>query len=146
LEIGKYLIDLRDTAGQERYRSMAGIFFRNASVSLFAYDITALASLHAIRDFFLMYHDSGPKESRSILVGLKKDLAEQGQRNVSIRTAEEFAHGLDPPIQDIVEVSSKEGEGINELREAIEKAFAELNPETNQMDILKKRKRKKKWC
>jgi small GTP-binding protein len=148
LQIGQYSVEFRDTAGQERYRSIAGIYYRDVSVGIFAYDITRLATLDAIRTFFASYKEIAPATSLIILVGLKKDLANEGQREVTVRRAEEFAATLESPTQDILEVSSKEGDGIEELKNAIEKALAKVKLEQGpeKVKIGGKGKKGRKRC
>jgi hypothetical protein len=58
-----------------------------------------LISVFFYRNSSLM-SDITLSNSRSILVGLKK----------KISTAKEFAHELDSPKEDVLEVSAKEGE------------------------------------
>ena len=48
-----YLIQIWDTAGQEQYRSVAKIFYQNASVVILVYDITKQSSFDAIKNYWI---------------------------------------------------------------------------------------------
>ena len=41
-----------DTVGQEKYRSLAKIFYRDAKIIIFVYDITMEFSFNALKDFW----------------------------------------------------------------------------------------------
>ena len=45
--------ELWDTAGQEQYRSVAKIFYQNASVVILVYDITKQSSFDAIKNYWI---------------------------------------------------------------------------------------------
>ena len=44
--------DIWDTVGQEKYRSLAKIFYRDAKVIIFVYDITSEPTFNAIKKLF----------------------------------------------------------------------------------------------
>ena len=44
--------EIWDTVGQEKYRALAKLFYRDADVIVFVYDITSSLSFEAIRDFW----------------------------------------------------------------------------------------------
>ena len=44
--------DIWDTVGQEKYRSLAKIFYRDAKVIIFVYDITKEYSFNALKDYW----------------------------------------------------------------------------------------------
>jgi small GTP-binding protein len=51
---------LVDTAGQEKFRSMAPFFFREANVVVLCYDISEKSSLEAVREFRRKAEDGAP--------------------------------------------------------------------------------------
>jgi small GTP-binding protein len=52
-EFGKTIkFDIWDTVGQEKYRSLAKIFYKDAKVIIFVYDVTSLTSMNALREFW----------------------------------------------------------------------------------------------
>ena len=79
-----------DTAGQEKYRALNQIFYKDASICILVYDITNESSFKALQDYwFQQVKESAP---RNIVLGLcanKCDLIEKEQ--VSEEKARNFA-------------------------------------------------------
>ena len=44
--------EIWDTAGQEKYRALAKVFYKNAAVCIFVYDITRRSSFEEIKRFW----------------------------------------------------------------------------------------------
>jgi small GTP-binding protein len=64
-DYGKILkFDIWDTVGQEKYRSLAKIFYKDAKIIVFVYDITTDFSFKALKDFWyretINYADNDP--------------------------------------------------------------------------------------
>ena len=51
-EKNKVKFQIWDTAGQEKYRSLAKIFYKDARMIIFVYDITTQLSFNALKDFW----------------------------------------------------------------------------------------------
>jgi len=72
--------EIWDTAGQEKYRALNQIFYKDASICILVYDVTNEASFKALQDYwFQQVKDSAPK---NIVIGLaanKCDLIEKEQ-------------------------------------------------------------------
>ena len=47
-----YDLDIWDTAGQELYRSLNKIFYKNAKISILVYDITKKASFEEMKNYW----------------------------------------------------------------------------------------------
>ena len=45
--------EIWDTAGQEKYRSLAKVFYKNAAVCVLVYDITRKTSFEAIKKYWI---------------------------------------------------------------------------------------------
>ena len=45
--------ELWDTAGQEKYRSLAKVFYKNATVCVLVYDITRQSSFKELKNFWI---------------------------------------------------------------------------------------------
>ena len=45
--------EIWDTAGQEKYRSLAKVFYKNAAVCILVYDITRKASFEELKNYWL---------------------------------------------------------------------------------------------
>ena len=44
--------DIWDTAGQEKFRALAKVFYKNAAICVLVYDITRKSSFDALKDFW----------------------------------------------------------------------------------------------
>ncbi len=83
-------VDIVDTAGQEKFRSIGKQFYKKADGCLLVYDITRRATFEEIQNFFLKeIKDNCKLEIKIILLGNKTDLEEQ--RQVSIDEGANFA-------------------------------------------------------
>jgi small GTP-binding protein len=86
---------LCDTTGQERYKSLAPIYFRNASAIIFVYDVTDETSLNALETEWFGIVDWHRRQSEAVgvLVGTHADCV---PHQVSCDTHQQFAarHGL----------------------------------------------------
>jgi small GTP-binding protein len=82
--------DIWDTAGQEKYRSMAKIFYKDAKAVILVYDITNKKSFEEMRDFWYeQVKQNGDSDVIIAIAGNKRDLYEEKQ--VSDEEGEEFA-------------------------------------------------------
>jgi len=88
-------IHLWDTAGQEKFRSMAQHYYRNAMGAILVYDITQLETFQALQSWLdPVQNAAGNENIKIILVGNKCDLTYQ--RKVTTEMGKKFAkdHGL----------------------------------------------------
>ena len=54
--------EIWDTAGQEKYRSLTKMFYKDASIAILVYDVTRLDSYTNIRDFWVeQLKENAPK-------------------------------------------------------------------------------------
>lgn len=104
-------LDIWDTAGQEKYRSMLPIYFRAAAIALLCFDSE---SIDSISEWHSIVNRAAP-QCHIILILTKKDLY----------SSEEFAR-INPlihakanelKIPNVFVTSAKNGTGINELFE-----------------------------
>lgn len=110
-------IQVWDTAGEEKYRSMAPIYSQNAFAAMLVFDLTNYESLNNILEWMNIVEPLG--DIALVLVGNKEDLAEE--RQVSREDAIEFADRLGIPY---FETSASTGYGIeNAFVELLEHAF-----------------------
>jgi small GTP-binding protein len=70
--------DIWDTVGQEKYRSLAKIFYKDAKIIIFVYDVTREFSFEALKDFWYKEtQNNADNDPILALVGNKIDLYEQ---------------------------------------------------------------------
>jgi len=70
----KYLINIWDTAGQEKYRHLAKIFFHGSDIVILVYDITSKESLNNLEYWYKETKDHINNKFVYGIVGNKKDL------------------------------------------------------------------------
>ena len=70
----KYKINLWDTMGQEAYKGISKLFFREAKIVIFVYDITCTESFESLEEWIQMANDTISEGYISGIVGNKNDL------------------------------------------------------------------------
>ena len=102
-----YKFEVWDTAGQEKYRSLAPMYYKGAAAALVVYDISLPGSLESARDWIKELHDNAPPSCVIALVGNKSDLNRVVTKEAANHLAQKFSliH---------IEVSAKTGENIQE--------------------------------
>jgi small GTP-binding protein len=141
IDFGKAIkFDIWDTVGQERFRSMAKIFYKDAKVVVFVYDITSLKSFDAIQNFWYNEIKNNCDVTPVIaLVGNKTDLYED--QKVDISDARNFAKKIGAIFQ---LTSAKKDDGISVLFDNIGKKYLKPNFEYDANDKAAKEKYEKK--
>ena len=104
-------LQIWDTSGQERYRSITKNFYRNADGILFVFDVTKEETFNHIKDW-LISSDECDKDFKKIIVGNKIDL----ERVISKEKMEHFAKSKN---MDCYETSAKTGDGVDKIFESI---------------------------
>jgi small GTP-binding protein len=104
-------LQLWDTAGQEKFRSLAPMYYRAAAVAVLVYDVTAKATLDDLEDWAAEIADKAPANIRLVVLGNKADLAEG--RAVPAAAGEALAKSLRAVFY--AETSAQTGEGVNEV-------------------------------
>jgi small GTP-binding protein len=145
-------INLWDTAGQEQYRSLGRLFYKDSRIVILVYDITSKESFLDIKN--LWYNDLttyGEKYTVTALVGNKSDC--YLKEEVEEKEAREYAKEIKAHF---FLVSAKTGDNIellftNLVKEYLGPEFAakmkEINNEKGKSEkISNKVKKKKKGC
>ena len=155
IEIDDKLIKLQiwDTAGHEKFRTITTSYYKSAHAIIILYDITEQSSFDHINNWMIEIDKFAKQGVLRIIVGNKKDL--ESKRQVSTKDAESLAdkYGIK-----FMEVSAKDNTNIEALFLDIVKRLLEnylkskgdiINtPSTNNV-VLKKDKnlnKKKKCC
>lgn len=110
-ESGNVGLQIWDTAGQEKFRSLAPMYYRTANVAILVYDITKPETFHSLEAWEKEVTGKGPQGLKIVIVGNKKDIEEE--RALSAKIGEDFC--LQHQCCFFTEVSAKTGEGILDL-------------------------------
>mgnify|MGYP002626750584 CR=1 FL=1 len=115
----KLIFNLWDTAGQEKFRSLTKIFYKQAKVAILVYDITKQDSLDKIKNFWINdLKENITSDIILFLVGNKIDLLEKEE--ASEEDAQQFAKKMNI---DLFNISAKENSGIDKLFNQIAKKY-----------------------
>ena len=134
-------MDIWDTAGQEKHRALAKIFYKNSKAFLLVYDITNKKSFEEINNYWYeQVKESRDKDTILALVGNKNDLI--NKKDVSEEDAEEFAKSIGAIF---ALTTATNYNSINVLFESIAKKILESTNDKKFMK-LKTQKEKKKDC
>lgn len=117
-----------DTAGQEKFRSISRINYRDADVIIFVFDITCPESFQCLKKYWYpQVKINAPKNVLLALVAAKCDLIKDS--NVDLTEAKTYAEEIKALFK---ETSSLSNSGINELfQEIAEKILASGNYKEN---------------
>ena len=117
--------DLWDTAGQEKYRSLAKIFYKDARIIIFVYEITNKKSFEGIQNYWYQQVNANrlPKVVFAV-VGNKSDLYNNSE--VDEKEASDWADSIGAIFQTTSALSNI---GIDVLFDNVGKKF--LNPDYN---------------
>jgi small GTP-binding protein len=123
-------LQIWDTCGEERFRSITRQYYRDSSGILLIYDITNRASFLKLETWMQDILSYGPKETTIYLVGNKIDI--ENERETSFQEASDFAQKYQI---NYIEVSAKMGIKVTQLFENITKTMV-------RKDIEKERNRR----
>ena len=144
-------VKISDTAGQEKFRSIATNFLKKADGIILVYDITYKKSFENLNRWFKDINEN-TTGMPIILLGNKMDLEEN--RAVSTEEGIEFAKKISEDIK-FYEISCKTGENIKEaIKYLIEKIYKKYQGKNLVEDSIiikkdhknKKNKKDKKRC
>ena len=127
--------DIWDTAGQEKYRSLAKILYKDAKVICLCYDITSKKSFTELKDYWYEQQTKLNADGKPIfaVVGNKIDLYESQQ--VKEEEGKAFAKEINGIFQT---TSAKSNAGINNLFENIGRKYFNPNLDFSESDIKAK--------
>ncbi|KAI5537461.1 Rab small GTPase domain-containing protein [Trichomonas vaginalis G3] len=108
---GKVELQLWDTAGQEKFRSLTPMYYRLAAFAVICFDLTNKPSFEALESWYTDIIEKGPPRIQFVIVGTKKDCQED--RVISFEEAMNFAESHGTAFY--IETSAKTGENVREL-------------------------------
>ena len=133
--------DIWDTAGQEKYRSLAKIFYKDAKVICLCYDITSKKSFDELKEYWYEQQTKLNVDGEPIfaVVANKYDLFAQQQ--VNDEDGKKFARQINGIFQP---TSSKENTGIDQLFEKIGKKYFDPNYDSYTIENQEKKEYEQK--
>ncbi len=145
LDNGKTIkVQLWDTAGQDKYRTIAKNYYKGSHGILLLYDITKLSSFDNIREWIRDIKEEVDENAILFLIGNKIDLSDK--RIISKEKGEELAEEYKIPF---FEASAKSGENVDEIFKALYKkineSYANIEKQKGSK-INKKQKNNGKCC
>ena len=126
-------LDIWDTVGQERYRSLTKIFFQGAKMVILVYDITIKETFDSLKKnwYPLIKETSDP----NVLIGIAGNKSDRyDEEAVSEQEAREFAESIGAVFSLI---SAQNNSGINELFEELGKKYLGPIPAKIESNIQK---------
>ena len=88
----KIKFQIWDTAGQEKYHSLAPMYYRGAAVAIVVYDITRKSSFTTLQNWIKELRQLGPEDIVIVIAANKCDLDDQ--REVETETARAYARSV----------------------------------------------------
>lgn len=116
----KVKMQIWDTAGQEKFRTISGTYYRGADAIILVYDITSAQSFDDLQNFWVQeVAQYGNEVSNLLLVGNKSDM--HSKREVPGFKDQYFTFNAGGSIKKahVFEVSAKTGEGVDHMFESI---------------------------
>ena len=124
-ENNKIKFQIWDTAGQEKYRSLAKIFYQSAAVAILVYDITTQSSFNGLKEYWAKeIREISPEDIIVAVVANKSD--DYMEQQVDMKEGKNLAKELNAIFQT---TSAKLGTGVNELFTLIAEKF--IDPTKN---------------
>lgn len=109
---GKVVVNIWDTAGQEKYRSLVPMYSRNASAAVIVFDQSLPDGFDPVAEWYSSLRANAPEDCRVVVAGNKSDLPAAVERDKAFAWAKE--NGVE-----LAFVSAKTGDGIEELFQTI---------------------------
>lgn len=119
VEIEDYVVTMNiwDTSGSERFRSLVPIYIKNASIALVVFDVASRKSFQEIDTWLEFAEEHGSDNLMLCLVGNKIDLPE---RDITEEEARDFAERKGILY---FETSAKSGIGVDEVFSTMVKEY-----------------------
>ena len=120
-----FTLDLLDTAGGEKYRSLARIFFKVAKAVILVYDSTNEKSFKEPKEFWY----NQVKDIKQLVIAVAANKCDLAEKKVKDEEGKEFADSIGAIFASI---SAKENIGITELvQKVVEAIKIEMNKKNN---------------
>ena len=131
-EVNQHKIEIQiwDTAGQEKYRSLGPIYFRNALGAIVVYDVTNRTSFDTLSEWITAFQNVAGTETVIAVIGNKSD---RPDAVVDIGQAEAWAqkHGYHHFI-----TSAKNGDGVVDAFRELAKLLLRMRADQLEAPVL----------
>ena len=131
---GPIRLNLFDTAGQERYRSITRYSYKDTDVALVFFDVTNKESFEKLDDWIADLKQNAPETAKFYIVGNKIDMFDKQV----ISDEDAYNYGKEQNMA-VKLVSAKDGSGIKELLddmvESLNKKGSDSNPDVKLLVI-----------
>jgi small GTP-binding protein len=117
-------LDIWDTAGSEKYRSLTPLYYRDARAAIIVFDVTRLETLEDAS--FWVGELREKSQSLALVYGAANKCDAVSLRKVTPKQVEDFA--FENQIDVIKETSALNGQGIAEIFEQMAKDFLAMPP------------------
>ena len=132
--------DIWDTAGQEKFRSLAKVFYKDAKIVILVYEITNDKSFEELKTYWYeTVKSTGDPDAIIAVVGNKNDL--YSEQKVEKEEGEKFAKSIGAIFQ---LTSAKNDSGITELFKNIGKKYFDPSFDYSSTDEKQQNEFKKK--
>ena len=118
-------LQIWDTAGQEKYRSLAKIFYQSASVAILVYDVTLKRTFANLKEYWVGEIKANAPDDIILAIAANKS-DDYINQEVNIQEAKDLAKSLNAIF---VCTSAKLGNGIDDLFKMVAEKF--IDPEKN---------------
>eukprot|EP00744_Colponema_vietnamica_P014915 GILI01020884.1.p1 GENE.GILI01020884.1~~GILI01020884.1.p1 ORF type:complete len:178 (-),score=22.69 GILI01020884.1:89-622(-) len=113
-----WTLQIWDTAGQEKYRSITTSYYRGSHAVLIVYDVTNMESFNNVSNHIVAAQQFCPNDFLMVLVGTKADL--QSKERVDPIMAQSFSDAHNMPFYE-VSAKTDNGEIQAMFREVLDK-------------------------
>jgi Ras-related protein Rab-5C len=112
----KIKLHIWDTSGQDRFRSMTNLYYRDAQVAILTYDVTNESSLDSLNYWLNELNDKVEIDNMLLCLAGNKTDVDQSEKRVPTSKGKAFAEQHNMLFY---ETSAKTGVGVKELFQAI---------------------------
>jgi small GTP-binding protein len=99
-----------DTAGQEKYHSLAPMYYRGAAAAIVVYDITRASTFKTLKKWVEELKNQGPADIAIVVTGNKADL--ESQREIDSAVASAYADEIGATY---LETSAKDDMNVHDV-------------------------------
>jgi len=114
----KMKLHIWDTSGQDRFRSMTNLYYRDAQAAILTYDVTNPQSLESLNYWLSELKDKVDQENMLLCLAGNKNDVDKNEKKVTESQGKEFAEKNNMLF---FETSAKTGAGVKELFQTIAK-------------------------